>query len=166
MWMAAALVAAVVGAILGGTITWALGAEDRRLAKQALAAQQKIADLEGDRSRSERLARFRPQSKLVEIANTQYLHLEAATPFEVVSIGYLNANSVELASESVGLSGSIIDIPLVQSHLVQIMNQGPWTRDYDHSCHVILRVRLSKNGYPKDFEHQSHWDGSRMKLVV
>jgi hypothetical protein len=90
--MAVALIAAVVGAVLGGAIAWALGAEDRNLAKQALAAQQKIVNLEADRSRLEQLARFRPRSKLVEAGNMQYLRLEAADPFDVVSIDYLNAN--------------------------------------------------------------------------
>ena len=68
-----ALIIAIIGAIVGGLVTWLMGIGDRKQAKQTLAAQEatskaqtRIAELEAERSQLDAFSRFRPRTRVLD----------------------------------------------------------------------------------------------------
>jgi hypothetical protein len=161
----ASLLLTLLGALAGAALTWLLGRNDRILAKEAAGFQRRIAGLEAERSRAENLLRFRPSGKILGNEKSQILRLEADEPFEVESVDYLNANEARLASESVGKSGVLVEIPIREDHLVQIMNFGPYVHEYDHSAAMVFRVNIRKNGRALECKYPAHLNGSLRKVI-
>lgn len=151
----------LLGAFVGSLVTWMLGARDRAQAKKALAAQQaasdaqqRIAQLEAERSRYEALARFVPKSEIVEHEGKQFIRLGADDSFEVESIDYLTANEARVASRPVGKTGKIVEVPIDEAPLVEIRRLGPWVSTFDLSAEVTFRFHLRKDGQYKEYRHK------------
>jgi hypothetical protein len=158
------LVIAIIGAIVGGLVTWLMGIGDRKQAKQTLAAQEaaskaqmRIAELEAERSQVDAFSRFRPRTRILDADNlvNQIVRLEADEPFQVEYVEYLNAEEAKIASETINRSGTVIDIPINESFLNEIRRVGPWVKEYDLSAQFIFRFCIIKAGLSKLHTHKA-----------
>jgi hypothetical protein len=155
------LLIAVIAALVGAAVSWALGSGDRKQARQALstqqallATQQRVAELEAERSQREALTSFVPRTRVFAHGTDQFVRLEAAETFQVESMDYLNGTGAKFWSQSVDQTGISINIPLDQNRLTEIRNAGPWTNAWDHSAEASLRFDISKSGQPKQYAHK------------
>jgi len=155
------LLIAAVGAIFGSLITWALGAGDRKLAKEVLAAQEaagraqaKIAELEGDRKEADTFTRFRPRIQILGAPGQQSIKLEASEPFDVEEIEYLNGIEARVASEAVNRSGTGIEIPIITGYLTEVNNIGPWIDNSRMLTEIIFRFSIRQSGHSKQVTHK------------
>lgn len=156
-----ALLIAVSAAFFGALVTWVFGSGDRKQAKQTFSAQQallvsqqRITQLEAERGEREDFARFSPRVQIIHTGKDQLVLLEADELFRVDSMDYLNATGAKFASQEVNLTGTSIEIPINQSHLVAIRNAGPVIRTYDNSAEASFRFNISKSGKLKQHTHK------------
>jgi hypothetical protein len=159
--------AAVIGAIFGAGMTYLMGAEDRKRARltldaqreasksqrEASEAQQKLAELQGHQTRLEAFDRFTPRVELLLNSGKQFVRLEAAEPFHVESMDYLNATGAKIASRAIDQNEMTITVPIEEEPLNTIRRVGPWVNYNDLSAHVILRFNLRRGQQTKQIMH-------------
>ncbi|MBZ5574746.1 MAG: hypothetical protein LAO09_23060 [Acidobacteriia bacterium] len=159
-----AIVTTLLGAVLGAYVTWVLGKPDREQAKRALELQQRIAELES-------VDRFAPQMAIVNSPSDEsMLNIESEEPFTVFALEYLNNDKSRLWTQSVKEKGSVIQIPIADAGLLEIIKYGPWLNTYDRSATIWFRVHVEKDGHKKICEMsatiKSELKGSTMRRRV
>ena len=104
------------------------------------------------------------------IDSEKMLNIESEEPFTVFALEYLNNDKSRLWTQSVKEKGSVIQIPIADAGLLEIIKYGPWLNTYDRSATIWFRVHVEKDGHKKICEMsatiKSELKGSTMRRRV
>ncbi len=151
--MVAFTIGLITGLVCGAVavyLAWLSGRDDRTKARLLSDAQAKAALLEQEAKKWKALEGFTPRITVAGAPpHNQFITVTDSAEFRVIEMEYLTATGLEMANQSVDRAGRSVQIPIDESKVTKVQEQG--CDPNDGSFSMSFRIHIAVDGMTKPF---------------